>query len=283
MPQALFGYEIIDHIGDGAASTIYAVSHPETKQLYALKHVVRKTDKHARFIEQLDAEFEVARKCNHPNLRRVIDYHAKKTLLGKVTEAALVMELFDGQPLEVNLPRAMTQIIDCFAETGKALEAMHNAGYVHCDLKPNNILLSKEGQVKVIDLGQACAVGTKKERIQGTPDYISPEQVKCLPVSTQTDIYNLGATMYWALSGRKMPTLFTISKGENSLLSDDLIQAPHVINPVVPESLSNFTMECVRINPKKRPADMGEVVRRLDIINHVIQRDSAGARNMGVA
>jgi len=102
-------------------------------------------------------------------------------------------------------------------------------------------------------------------------------------VTTQTDIYNLGATMYWALSGRKMPTLFTISKGENSLLSDDLIQAPHVVNPVVPESLSNFTMECVRINPKKRPADMGEVVRRLDIINHVIQRDSAGARNMGVA
>jgi serine/threonine-protein kinase len=185
--------------------------------------------------------------------------------------------------MEVSLPRAMTQIIDCFAETGKALEAMHTAGFVHCDLKPNNILISKEGHVKVIDLGQACAVGTKKERIQGTPDYISPEQVKLLPVTPQTDIYNLGATMYWALSGRKMPTLFTISKGENSLLSDDLIQAPHLINPVVPESLSNFTMECVRINPKKRPADMGEVVRRLDIINHVIQRDSAGARNMGVA
>ncbi len=283
MPQELFGYEIIEQIGEGAGSTIYVVSHRETKQIYALKHVIRKTDKHARFIDQLESEFEVARKCNHANLRRVIDYHTKKTLLGKITEAALVMELFDGQPMEVSLPRAMTQIIDCFAETGRALEAMHTAGFVHCDLKPNNILISKEGHVKVIDLGQACSVGTKKERIQGTPDYISPEQVKLLPVTPQTDIYNLGATMYWALSGRKMPTLFTISKGENSLLSDDLIQAPHLINPVVPESLSNFTMECVRINPKKRPADMGEVVRRLDIINHVIQRDSAGARNMGVA
>jgi eukaryotic-like serine/threonine-protein kinase len=283
MPQELFGYEILDNIGEGAGSTIYAVSHRETKQIYALKHVIRKTDKHARFIDQLESEFDVARKCNHPNLRRVIDYHTKKTLLGKITEAALVMELFDGQPLEVNLPRAMTAIIDCFADTGRALEAMHTAGFVHCDLKPNNILLSKEGHVKVIDLGQACPVGTKKERIQGTPDYISPEQVKLLPVTIQTDIYNLGATMYWALSGRKMPTLFTINKGENSLLSDDLIQAPHLINPIVPESLSNFTMECVRINPRKRPADMGEVVRRLDIINHVIQRDSAGARNMGVA
>jgi serine/threonine-protein kinase len=281
--QSLFGYEIIDQIGEGAGSIIYAVSHPETKQLYALKHVVRKTDKHARFIDQLEAEFEVGRKISHPNLRRVIDFQAKKTLLGKVTEAALVMELFDGVPLDVNLPRAMTQLVEVFIETGKALEAMHLAGFVHCDLKPNNILVSREFHVKVIDLGQACPVGTKKERIQGTPDYIAPEQVKCLPVSLRTDIYNLGATMYWALSGRKMPTLFTIKKGENSILADDLIPSPHVINPLVPQSLSNFVMECVRINPRKRPADMGEVVRRLEIIHHGIQRDTANARNFGAA
>jgi serine/threonine-protein kinase len=283
MAQSLFGYEIIDQIGEGAGSLIYAVSHPQTNQLYALKHVVRKIDKHARFIEQLEAEFEVGRKVSHTNLRRVIDFQQKKTLLGKVTEAALVMELFDGVPMDVNLPRAMTTLVECFIETGRALEAMHNAGYVHCDLKPNNILLNREGHVKVIDLGQACPVGTKKARIQGTPDYIAPEQVKCLPVTLQTDIYNLGATMYWALSGRKMPTLFTIQKGDNSILSDDLMPAPRVINPLIPESLSNFTMECVRINPKKRPANMGEVVRRLEIMHHTIQRDTANARNFGVA
>jgi hypothetical protein len=81
-----------------------------------------------------------------------------------------------------------------------------------------------------------------------------------------------------------MPTLFTIQKGgENSILSDDLMAAPHMVNPVVPESLSNFVMECTRINPKKRPADMGEVVRRLDILNYAIQRDTAQARKHGVA
>lgn len=276
-PTRLFGYEILDQIGEGAASTIYAVSHLETQQLYALKHVVRKTDKHARFIEQLEAEFEVGRKVSHDNLRRVIDYQAKKTILGKVTEAVLVLELFDGVPLEFSLPRAMSAIVEVFIDTSKALEALGTHGYVHCDLKPNNIMISKEGVVKVIDLGQACPIGTKKERIQGTPDYIAPEQVKCLPVSIQTDIYNLGATMYWALSGRKMPTLFTVGKGENSILSDDLIPAPHVLNALVPESLSNFVMECVRINPKKRPANMGEVVRRLEIIQHVIQRDAGQA------
>jgi serine/threonine-protein kinase len=283
MPPSLFGYEIIDQIGEGAGSLIYAVSHPQTKQIYALKHVVRKTDKHARFIEQLEAEFEVGRKISHVNLRRVIDYQAKKTILGKVTEAALVMELFDGVPMDVTLPRGMTTLVQVFIETGRALEAMHTAGFVHCDLKPNNILLSRENHVKVIDLGQACSINTKKARIQGTPDYIAPEQVKCLPVTIRTDIYNLGATMYWALSARKLPTLFTLKKGDNSILADDLIPAPHMLNPLVPQTLSNFVMECVRISPRKRPADMGEVVRRLEIINHGIERDTGAARNFGAA
>jgi serine/threonine-protein kinase len=282
-PRQLFGYEIIEQIGEGAGSVIYAVSNLQSKQIYALKHVTRKTDKHIRFIEQLQSEFDVARKVSHSNLRRVFDYQTKRTLLGKVTEAILVMELFDGVPLDQNLPRAMTAMVRCFIETGQALEAMHQAGYVHCDLKPNNILLSREGKVKVIDLGQACIINTKKARIQGTPDYIAPEQVKCLPVTVRTDIYNLGATMYWALSTRKLPTLFTIKKSENSLLVDDLIPAPHMINPLVPESLSNFVMECVRVNPRKRPADMAEVIRRLETIEHGIQRDTSAAKNFGAA
>ena len=81
-----------------------------------------------------------------------------------------------------------------------------------------------------------------------------------------------------------MPTLFTLKKGDNSILSDDLIQGPHVLNPLVPETLSNFVMECVRLSPRKRPADMGEVVRRLEIIQHAVQRETgSGNRNSGVA
>src|SRR5450432_766813 len=103
-PRDLFGYEILEQIGEGAASIIYAVSDTQTKQIYALKHVVRKTDKHARFIEQLESEFEVGRKIMHPNLRRIFDYKNKRTMLGKVTEAALIMELYDGTPLDQNMP-----------------------------------------------------------------------------------------------------------------------------------------------------------------------------------
>jgi eukaryotic-like serine/threonine-protein kinase len=272
-PRTLFGYDLIDFIGQGAGSSIYAVSDPISKQIFALKHVVRKTDKDVRFIEQLENEFNVGKHLTHPGLRRVIDFKSNKTILRKFVDAALVMELFDGNPLESHLPRDLIVIMDCFIATAQALASMHDSGYVHCDLKPNNIMLASNGEIKVIDLGQACPVGTVKARIQGTPDFISPEQVKCQPVSKATDVFNFGATLYWALTGQKVPTLFTIKKGENSFLVDGQIKAPHEINPTVPLPLSTFVMECVRTVAAKRPADMHEVLRRLEILRHAAARD----------
>jgi eukaryotic-like serine/threonine-protein kinase len=127
--------------------------------------------------------------------------------------------------------------------------------------------------VKVIDLGQAARAGTVKKRVQGTPDYISPEQVKLQPVTTRTDVYNFGATLYWALTGRNLPTLFTLEKGENSFLVDDQMASPRDLNPQVPETLSNLVMECVKVNVAKRP-EMSDVIRRLEIIEHVAKRNA---------
>jgi len=185
-----------------------------------------------------------------------------------------VMELFDGQPLENRLPKELPGLLDIMIHTAQAIEHMHAMGFVHCDLKPINILVNAQGQVKVIDLGQAAPVGTVKKRIQGTPDYISPEQVKLAPVTTRTDIFNFGATMYWALSGQKLPTLFTIQKAKNAFLVDQFVSRPHEVNPQVPENLSNFVMECVRTNPQKRPDSMTEVINRLEIMQHSIQREA---------
>src|SRR5690242_11877938 len=84
-PKSLFGYHVIDLIGQGAGSLIYAVSDPASGQLYALKHVVRKTDKDLRFIEQLEAEHAVGQLVRHPGLRRTFDLKISKTLLLKVT------------------------------------------------------------------------------------------------------------------------------------------------------------------------------------------------------
>ena len=276
-PPTLFGYDVVAEIGEGAGSLIYSVTDPTTGQPLALKHVVRQTDKQLRFVEQLQAEFEVASKVRHEGLRRCFALKYSRSLLFKINEAALIMELVEGRPLEWELPPTTIGIIDVFVQTAKALEGLHAMGYVHCDLKPSNILVSPTGLTKVIDLGQACKVGTAKKRIQGTPDYIAPEQVKCLPVTVKTDVFNFGATLYWSLCGRKLPTLYNIRKSENSFLLDTTIAGPRECNKQVPETLSNLVMECVRTNPQKRPADMAELSRRLEIILHVMRKEQAAA------
>jgi serine/threonine-protein kinase len=278
LPRKLFGYDVVDFLGEGAGSRIYAVNDPVRNKLLALKHVVRNQDKDIRFIEQLEAEFAVSSKFSHSGLRKTYDLKIEKSLLRRVTEAALVMELFDGTPMDVRPPTSLVEALSIFIETAKAMHALHQMGYVHCDLKPNNILLGDHHLVKVIDFGQACKVGTIKERIQGTPDYISPEQVKCDPVSPRTDVFNFGATMYWALTGRRIPTLFTLNRGENSFLVDQTIQTPHDVNPRIPEQISNLVMDCCRTRPEKRPSDMDELARRLEVMRHAVLRQVAQER-----
>jgi len=280
LPKSVFGYDVVDFIGEGAGSRIFAVTHPSTKQLFALKYVLPKTDKDVRFVEQLQTEYEVGKLVNHPGLRRSLDLKINKTFFRKITEAALVLDLFDGVSLERRLPQGMSQLVEVFIKTADALASLHALGYVHCDLKPNNILVDAASMnVKVIDLGQAARAGTAKTRIQGTPDYIAPEQVKCLPVTVQTDVFNFGATMYWALCGKKLPTLFNIKKSENSFLVDAVMASPRDCNKMVPETLSNLVMECVRTNPQKRPADMPELSRRLEIILHVMRKERPNPAN----
>jgi eukaryotic-like serine/threonine-protein kinase len=268
LPKSLFGYRVVDTLGEGAASMIYRVTDPATHQSFALKHVIRKTDKDVRFIDQLEAEFEVASKVRHPALRRCYDLKFNKTMLWKVTDAALIMELFEGEPLEFRLPDSLGGVVEVFITTAAALDSLHAMGYVHCDLKPNNILIGPRGEVKVIDLGQAVKVGTKKTRIQGTPDYIAPEQVKLAAVTIRTDVYNFGATMYWGLTRRKLPTLFTAGKKDNSFVLTDAIPTPQDLNPQVPPALSQLVMECVRTSPSKRPNDMSMIRKRLELIRH---------------
>jgi len=271
MTQKLLQYDVLDRLGEGAKSTIYRVVDPMTKRILALKHVIRKNDKDIRFIEQMESEYEVSKNFTHPNLRRCFDLKLNKTLLFRVTEAFLVMELVDGKPLDVALPRSLTAMLDIFLQTARALEAMHKAGYVHCDIKPINIMITEGSLVKVIDYGQSCKIGTVKERIQGTPDYIAPEQVARKPVSPQTDVFNLGATMYWSVTGRTVPTLYTVNKaGDNSLLSHDLIQTPIQLNPLCPQNLSKLIMECVATSPSKRPATMELLIQRLELIKYAL-------------
>ncbi|HMB96622.1 MAG TPA: serine/threonine-protein kinase [Tepidisphaeraceae bacterium] len=275
MAQKFLHYDVLERLGEGARSVIYLVQDPTTRQVFALKHVVRQGPKDLRFIQQMETEYEISRQFNHPYLRRSYELKIIKTMLVKVSEAFLVMELVDGKPLDARPPTDMMDVCDIFIHAAEGLRAMHQMGYVHCDIKPNNILVNDHGGVKVIDFGQSCKIGTIKERIQGTPDFIAPEQVSRRPMSVQTDVFNLGATLYWVLTGKHIPTLYTVNKkGENSFLLDTRFDSPLDLNPKVPPALSNLAMECVATRPQKRPADMDEVIQRLELGKHIAAKQS---------
>jgi serine/threonine protein kinase len=275
MTQKILHYEVMERLGEGARSEIYAVIDPQTRQSYALKHVERKDAKDIRFIEQMEAEYAISKDFTHPNLRRTFELKIVKTMLLKVTDAYLLMELVDGKALDVRPPTSMLDIVDTFLQAAQGLKAMHQAGFAHCDIKPNNILRNDRGRVKVIDYGQSCKIGTVKERIQGTPDFIAPEQVARRPISVQTDVFNLGATLYWTVTNRHIPTLYTVNKkGENSFLLDSTIDTPQDLNSKVPTPLSNLVMEMISTKPQKRPADMDQVLTRLELVKHILVKQA---------
>ena len=167
MAQKLLHYDVLERLGEGARSTIYLVRDPNTGREYALKHVLRTDPKDIRFIEQMETEYAISRQFTHPNLRRSYDLKIIKTMLLKVNEAFLVMELVDGKPLDVAAPRDMMDILDTFIAAAQGLRAMHQMGYAHCDIKPNNILRNDRGEVKVIlaNLGSEAFEVRRGERI----------------------------------------------------------------------------------------------------------------------
>ncbi|MGH7213155.1 MAG: serine/threonine protein kinase, partial [Tepidisphaeraceae bacterium] len=275
-------------LGRGAGSVIYAVREPATGRDYALKHVVREGDKELRWVEQMETELHISRDFRQENLRRSFELHLVRSWTFRTREAFLLMELVQGESIEDRPLDDMLDIIDTFTAAARGLEAMHHLGFVHCDFKPNNVLRDEglgnrpggPASVKIIDFGQSCRTGTVKHRIQGTADYMAPEQLKRQAVTPQTDVYCFGAAMYWALTRRHVPTLYTVSRhAGNSFLLTDAIDPPEKLNPGTPAGLSHLVMECVQTNPAKRPASMHDVIGRLEIARHVVTKQREVARH----
>ena len=266
----LAGFDVLAEIGRGAASIVYLVKDPKSKQIRALKHVEKHDPKDMRFIEQAEREYEVAVKVKHPVIRAIDRAIKTRERLISTKEIFLVMEYVDGVSIEKKTPATFEAALSVFIAVAQGLAHMHKCGYVHADMKPNNIVVEANGGVKVIDLGQACPTGTVKERIQGTPDYIAPEQVHRRAITPKTDIYNLGATMYWTFTKRHIPT--ALPKDNASLLGsvdDRFIEKPKPVrelNPRCPEMLSDLIMACVQVDPEARPSDMNDVADRLTLI-----------------
>lgn len=267
------GYDIVSTLGEGAHSTIYAV-RDKTGQIMVLKRVIKEGPSQQRFIDQALAEHEVASKIDHPRVRKSIKLIKQRNVI-RVSEVLVLMEMVDGRTLEQERPTDLLQVCQIFYQAAEALQAMHEAGFVHADIKPNNIMLVEGKGVKLIDFGQSCKSGTIKQRIQGTPDYIAPEQVRREAITERTDIFNLGATFYWLLTGQHLPTMIPKrNKGVTTRGGDEIRtgEPPIDINPEISPALSSLIMDCVQHKPFDRPANMGQVIDRLEIAALQIRR-----------
>lgn len=262
------GFTILKRIGIGARSTIYLAKDEETNAEVALKRVIFQRPEDVRVFEQVENEFKVARRVDHPYIRKCHKLKKIRSML-KVKEMLLSMEYFDGMNLEDCSSLSLGDVLLVFRMIATALNAMHQQGYVHCDIKPNNILMSKTGSIQIIDLGQSCKIGTVKRRIQGTPDYIAPEQVRRKPMNPKTDVFNLGATMYWAMTGKHAPTLIP-KKNKFGVPVTEPRRAPNEIKRKLPANVSNLVMNCIEDDPAQRPANMMAVISRLDLMVHDI-------------
>ena len=258
------GYRILSELGRGAASIIYIAQDEKTKQIWALKDVQRLDEKSERFLEQAEAEYKIAQKLQHETIRKIPRMVKKKKLL-TVNRLYLVMEFVDGKTFE--------QACQVFRQAAQAMNHMHEKGFVHADFKPNNLVVDGELHAKIIDLGQSCTIGTIKKRIQGTPDYIAPEQVHRRAITPKTDVYNLGASMYWVLTRTKVPTALGKEGSLMGRVDDTLLEKPKPaseINERIPVKLSELIMQCLEVSPENRP-EMSEVIDRLDLIHAMIK------------
>ncbi|NBX24443.1 MAG: serine/threonine protein kinase [Planctomycetes bacterium] len=279
VPQEIFGYPVVAKLGTGAASELYAVQDPRTKQVWALKHVIRRTEKDDRFIAQVEIEHEVGSKLDHPNMRRVGKIHRIRKLF-TTTEIGLCLHLIDADAMDNRRPETLIEAVEQFAQIARGLGHMHSKGYVHADMKPINVMVLEDRSIQIIDLGQACKIGSRKERIQGTPGYIAPEQAALEKITAATDVYNLGATMYFMLVGEVIPTV--LPPGSSKPIAASLLrmpQAPHERKPMIPARLGRLIMNCIRVKPEDRVASMDVVAAELDQIASELRGPVAVAGN----
>ena len=264
LPDVIHGYRVLKHIGSGAASEIFCVFDPKTSEVFALKQVIldEKRDKDDRFLIQAENEVKVSKKLSHDAIRRIHSVEKIRPKGWSRNEVIVLMELVDGQSLDQLMDMSIQEKMRVFREVADAMAHMNDKGYVHADMKPTNILVTSDGEVKVIDLGQAHPIGKPKERIQGTPGFMAPEQAEVDKLTERTDVYNFGATMYWMLTGQEIPTAGPGSRTGKAVVPPLATK----FNNEIPLELSEVVNLCLEPNPHGRWKNMHAVVRQIDKI-----------------
>lgn len=257
-PKAIAGYRILEKIGEGGFAHVFRAEQVQLHRQVALKILKRKESDEGR--QQRIAEFmteaRLAASLSDPRLVQIYDVGESNG------DHFLSMELVEGGSLARQLRRdgAMPwqDVIRLLRDVGQGLIAAHAAGLVHRDVKPGNILMTKDGQAKLTDLGLAVS-----EAHAGTLAFMAPEQLRREALDPRTDIYGLGCTAYAALSGNPpfMGDRKEIAQGhlkqKPEPLLDRSVQVPWHLHQLIIDSM-------MAKNPEDRPQDVKAMITRLD-------------------
>jgi serine/threonine protein kinase len=271
-------YRLIERIASGGMGEVWQGADQILGRPVAVKMLSAAHAGDEQFRARFRAEARYAAALSHPGIARVFDYGDGSPLGG----AYLVMELVNGEPLSAILERvgrlAPEVTLDIVAQAARALDAAHQAGIVHRDIKPGNLLIMADGTTKITDFGiakarEAQAALTATGIVMGTALYVSPEQATGSTVTGASDIYSLGVVAYECLTGE--PPFMA----EQPLA----IAIMHKHDPVpplpgdVPRPVSDLVLAMLAKTPEGRPESARHVADRADVILDGLVRSGGGA------
>lgn len=259
-------FQVLHTLGSGAHSSILHVRREADAKDYALKVVPIDSKDDLKYLDQAKHEFRVGHLLNHPNLVKVYCLETEAGWFSGPKKAKLLIEYVPGTTMDRLPLLRMAKLLRVCERIADGLTHMHKQGVIHADMKPNNLILGRGTNVKVIDYGLAWIKGEPKDRVQGTPEYMAPETGSHKLINERTDVYNLGATMYRLATLQNPPLAIELP---NSLPVTEKTFHEQLVpvrkrNPMVPEGFAALIEQCLKFNANKRPERMSEVQGTLD-------------------
>lgn len=243
-------YRLLDRIGEGGMGAVFRGEDTMLQRQVAIKVLRPELARQQALVDRFRTEAVALARLNHPNIATVYG------LLQQDGQYYMVLEYVDGQTLEAILARRgrlpWSEAVSLARDTLAALDHAHGMGVVHRDLKPANLMVTRTGQLKVMDFGIARLAGTSRHteygRIVGTPLYMSPEQLRGEEVDGRSDVYSLGVVLYELLTGREAFQ----ADSDYALLMAQLNQMPEPVSRYVPDLPADLEMVLGRALSKSR-------------------------------
>jgi serine/threonine-protein kinase len=262
-PNEIIGgrYQILGLLGVGGMGSVYRARDLELDEPVALKMIRRELSDQPDMLERFRREVKLARRVTHENVARTFDIgeHGQQKFL--------TMELVDGESLAALLARSrhlpIARVVELTEAICAGLDAAHRAGVVHRDLKPDNVMLARDGRVVITDFGIARAFesGASSNTIgtlQGTPAYMAPEQVEAAAVDARTDLYALGVMLYELCTGQ-LPFRANSPLAQAAARLTEAAPDPRAVRPDLPDALARVIERCLMRNPGDRFVSVTEV------------------------